>query len=195
MKLVDMTGKQVGQLSVLSFVKTDNGRAIWLCRCGCGKDKEISGKLLRSGKIVSCGCSRGAKKIYADYAERRKELHIQNPEVRATAIAKYREIHKERRSVSNRITASKQRAKRRLLKSEPKWSEKQQISVVYEKAKELGFEVDHIVPLVSDTVCGLHVWCNLQLLALQENRTKSNKVWPDMWPRRLANTELQGITS
>ena len=151
--------------------------------------------MLRSGKVVSCGCSRGAKKIYADYAERRKELHRQNPEVRGAAIAKYREVHKERRYVSNRITASKQRAKRRLLKSEPEWSEKQKINVVYEKAKELGFEVDHIVPLVSDTVCGLHVWCNLQLLALQENRTKSNKVWPDMWPRRLANTELQALTS
>ena len=33
-----------------------DGRARWLCRCDCGKEKIISGTHLRRGKIVSCGC-------------------------------------------------------------------------------------------------------------------------------------------
>lgn len=32
------------------------GRAVWLCRCACGNSKESSGKLLRAGKLKSCGC-------------------------------------------------------------------------------------------------------------------------------------------
>jgi hypothetical protein len=30
--------------------------AFWLCRCECGTVKEVSGKHLRQGRVVSCGC-------------------------------------------------------------------------------------------------------------------------------------------
>jgi hypothetical protein len=195
MKIVDMSGKRVGHLDVLSFSHTENSRAYWFCKCVCGLEKKVAGKLLRSGQVTSCGCQKGAKRVYADYSLRRKDLREANPEKSKKWHADYRQRNKETYLANNRQSSSKHRAKRKNLHPQPVWAQKDQIDLVYAKAREFKMEVDHIVPLVSKTVCGLHVWSNLQLLALRENRSKSNKVWPDMWPRRLANTELQAITS
>jgi len=67
-------------------------------------------------------------------------------------------------------------AKRRALKLQatPLWANDMAIKEIYAKAKALGMEVDHIVPLNSKVVCGLHWEGNLQLLTESENRRKSN---------------------
>ena len=63
----------------------------------------------------------------------------------------------------------------------PPWVDWKAIDKVYYLAKKLtrktGIEhqVDHIVPLNGETVCGLHVHYNLQVLTKAENIAKSNK--------------------
>lgn len=57
----------------------------------------------------------------------------------------------------------------------PPWANVNIIKSVYKKARTLGLEVDHIIPLQGKLVSGLHVENNLQLLTRTENRIKSNK--------------------
>lgn len=56
----DLTGKRFGRLVVLkkSKIGTKYSAAKWLCRCDCGKEKEIFGGSLRKGLTTSCGCFR-----------------------------------------------------------------------------------------------------------------------------------------
>lgn len=62
----------------------------------------------------------------------------------------------------------------------PAWVDRTKVLMVYKKARDLGLTVDHIVPLISSTVCGLHCWENLQLLDKSLNSSKQNLMWPDM---------------
>lgn len=56
-RLKDITGQKFGRLTVIQKVRRDNDtRAYWLCKCTCGNEKIVSGKNLRSGATVSCGC-------------------------------------------------------------------------------------------------------------------------------------------
>lgn len=56
----------------------------------------------------------------------------------------------------------------------PPWADMKKIKLIYQEAKLLSLEVDHIIPLRGEIVCGLHVEHNLQLLTKEENRKKSN---------------------
>jgi 5-methylcytosine-specific restriction endonuclease McrA len=71
-------------------------------------------------------------------------------------------------------------AKRRAskLKATPPWSDLEEIKLAYAicsrvtKETKIPHEVDHIIPLKGEFVCGLHVPYNLQLLTEKENRSK-----------------------
>lgn len=69
----------------------------------------------------------------------------------------------------------------------PDWADFKKIKLIYLEAWTLTIEtgekhvVDHIVPLQSPIVCGLHCEFNLRAITYDENDKKSNKHWPDQW--------------
>lgn len=73
------------------------------------------------------------------------------------------------------------------LRATPSWANQQAIRAFYEgvkaieKATGIKQAGDHIVPLNSPLVCGLHVEYNLQVLSAEDNAKKGNRHWPDMW--------------
>ncbi len=57
MKLVEMTGRRYGRLTVIERAEnTPGGTARWRCKCDCGKETVVVGSYLRNGSIKSCGC-------------------------------------------------------------------------------------------------------------------------------------------
>jgi len=57
-RLIDLTGKKFGKLTVIKRVADRNKQAYWLCKCECGNEKIIAGYALRDGrKVKSCGCT------------------------------------------------------------------------------------------------------------------------------------------
>ena len=68
----------------------------------------------------------------------------------------------------------------------PGWANKDAIRFFYAEAAAktaatgLAHHVDHIVPLQSNRVCGLHVEHNLRVIPASANVIKGNRVWSDM---------------
>ena len=74
----------------------------------------------------------------------------------------------------------------RKLQATPAWANDFFIQEAYALAKLREkicggkWEVDHIVPLKSSLVCGLHTESNLRVIPRSQNRVKKNTYWPDM---------------
>ena len=57
MKLIDMTGRVCGKLTVIEQADRNTlGQALWRCVCECGNECVTTGVYLRSGHTKSCGC-------------------------------------------------------------------------------------------------------------------------------------------
>jgi len=91
---------------------------------------------------------------------------------------KQRARYKARPEVFRELNA---RRGARLRTAAPRWESAEVLRRVYAEARRRKLEVDHIVPLSSPHVCGLHVWANLQLLDKKENIRKGNREWPGQW--------------
>lgn len=55
-KVIDITGKKYGRLTVLALDGRIGPRAAWLVRCDCGTEKRIAACGMKNGTTVSCGC-------------------------------------------------------------------------------------------------------------------------------------------
>jgi len=61
-----------------------------------------------------------------------------------------------------------------LKQATPSYANLKKIREIYDDCPP-GYQVDHIIPIRGNTVCGLHVETNLQYLTPYENNSKNNK--------------------
>lgn len=72
------------------------------------------------------------------------------------------------------------------LQAIPFWVDFNKIKSIYVEAKRITADtgiphnVDHIMPLQSKFVCGLHIETNLRVITKSENHSKKNKFLPDL---------------
>lgn len=141
----------------------------------------------RKRRLEKLATIKAVNKAYYDknkselkYKERIKEYRNKN---RDKINERERKNAKKRRHIIASKAAKKRAFKRN---ATPTWLTKEhliEIQEYYTLAKELEWlfegqklHVDHIIPLVGKTVCGLHVPWNLQLLPAKQNLKKSNKL-------------------
>lgn len=135
---------------------------------------------LRNAEAVKEKSSKWA----TDNAERKNEnaraWRKANPIVDSEHHRRYRE------SSSHIVAASSMRRIATKLMATPAWineffvEEAYALAKLREKTTGIKWHVDHVVPLKSEIVCGLHVEQNFAVIPARENIRKGNRFWPDM---------------
>jgi len=107
---------------------------------------------------------------------KQKEREIKYKDYRKNYGKEYRKTNAAKINARNVLRYSNKK------KATPAWADSKKIEHIYifAKAKEHltgnKMHVDHIIPLQSDIVCGLHVENNLQILSAFDNISKGNKL-------------------
>lgn len=132
---------------------------------------------------------RSKKKNKEKVLEYARKYHWANREKRLENLKKWQSQNVDKAKQYRRFKVdvySAHTMKRIALKKQamPKWASEKSIQIFYKQAKKLTQEtgiphqVDHIIPLQSKHVCGLHVETNLQILPAKENLSKNNRFTP-----------------
>lgn len=146
---LDLIGRVFVRSTVVGQVSGKH-RRLWVCKCICGNEHRASTSSLLSGDVGSCGCLR------KEVTGRRGRTHGLS-------------------NTSGYKAAQAGRRRARRARQTPVWAvDSKKVRDMYLTCPE-GYHVDHIVPLTSDVVCGLHVVENLQHLLAAENIRKQNK--------------------
>lgn len=128
------------------------------------------------------------------YSRRRYEKQKNDPVYRAKNAARSREWAKknpERAKLNHKKNqiASNQRSYLRVKRAQqarPSWANRFFMNEAYDLARRrtattgFAWHVDHVVPLRSKVVCGLHCERNLSVIPGAHNHSKGNRHWPDM---------------
>lgn len=185
---IDLAGRRFGKLTVVGFASSSNS-VYWSCRCDCGTELiRRGGDLLkreRSGNAQSCGCAHaraataGLLRCGKCRAFKPEAAFRRDKRARAGFHGHCNECqYAWHRENSARLTHHSRLYYAKKLCATPGWADAEKIVAIYAEAKRLGLTVDHIIPLKSSLVCGLHVENNLQLLSKAENSSKRNHFIP-----------------
>ena len=150
----------------------------------CLKVEWAKGNETRAEYFKQYNQSEASQKAKKEYYERNKEQVIARAAARPV---EQRRLHREKYKAQNPelYKAFTSVRRRRHKNATPKWiTSEQKLAMrnLYLKAQELTkiagerYVVDHIIPLISPDVCGLHVPWNLRVITQEENLKKSNKL-------------------
>jgi hypothetical protein len=159
---------------------TDNAKA-WE---NAMREKGTLTKYKPSENAIKAQSERNKKRYWAEPEKARsarRAYYLTNKDAEAKRYKDWASANRHKRTASQMLRdASKKNAT-------PPWSKADDIARVYAvcdrvtKRTGITHHVDHIVPLVSDKVCGLHVFHNLAVVTAKENQSKSNRMWPGMF--------------
>ena len=159
----------------------------------CGLEKPLSEYSFRNDTQKhrrDCkGCMRSRNKKY--YRANPEKILAQNKAWQKANREKYNAILKAwakanaekvkamrkawQKNNPKKVRANTAKRKATKLQATPAWADLKKIEEIYLNCPP-GYHVDHIFPLKSDKMCGLHVENNLQYLPAKENISKGNRV-------------------
>jgi hypothetical protein len=150
----------------------------------CMKLEWQRGNETRAEYFAEYNKSEAGQKAKQGYYERNKDAVIARAQARNTAVVtQYKLAYKERNPELYRELVNARR--RRFRQALPDWlsnEQRMEIRLKYRLAIEMSkrtgmqYVVDHIVPLQGETVCGLHVPWNMEVITQEKNLKKSNKL-------------------
>lgn len=139
--------------------------------------------------------SKKSKEYRLEYPDRVKTTNESRKDLTKITRAKYRIKNSNHEKLVTKlwrqnnmpiVNSNTARRRSKKLNATPNWVNFEYIKLFYSMSKEAELEtgikhnVDHIVPLQSDYVCGLHCEDNLQVLSNIFNLSKGNRIWPSM---------------
>ena len=150
----------------------------------CLKVEWAKGNETRAEYFKQYNQSDAGIKAKRDYYDRNRDTVIARASARP---AEQRKLHREKYKAQNPelYKAFVSVRRRRHKNATPKWitpEQKLAMRQLYLHAQALTkmtgerYVVDHIIPLISPDVCGLHVPWNLRVITQEENLKKSNKL-------------------
>lgn len=162
-------------------------------------------KHMKDGRLNTCkSCDSIRNKEYKltnrdKLYKQTKDWKLRNKDLVKNYMVEYREINKDRISEINKLWVENNKERVREYKNYinaqrrankkcafVKWANHKKIKDLYKKARELTLltgiphHVDHIVPLCSPIVSGLHCEQNLRIIPYCENISKGNKLIEDI---------------
>lgn len=153
----------------------------------CLKAEWEQGKEKRAEYFTEYNRSEAGQAAKQRYYEKNKDFVIAKALATPARIKnQYRKAWAERNLVSVRANTKNRRRKHR--EATPAWLTRRQktemrsmyqIAITMSKTTGEAYVVDHIWPLRSDVVCGLHVPWNLRIITRAENLQKSNALPSD----------------